>query len=83
MDNPTQTVPLEVHGLTKKFGDFTAVDHVSFTVQPGEVLGLSRSERERKDNHHPHVVRFAHSHRRNGQHHGHRCLQESRNGSSR
>jgi drug efflux transport system ATP-binding protein len=39
MDNPTQSVPLEVHGLTKKFGDFTAVDHVSFRVQPGEVLG--------------------------------------------
>jgi ABC-2 type transport system ATP-binding protein len=39
MDNPTQSVPLEVHGLTKKFGDFTAVDHVSFTVQSGEVLG--------------------------------------------
>jgi ABC-2 type transport system ATP-binding protein len=32
-------LPLEVNGLTKKFGDFTAVDHVSFTVQPGEVLG--------------------------------------------
>ena len=37
MDNPT--LPLEVHGLTKKFGDFTAVDHVSFTVERGEVLG--------------------------------------------
>src|SRR5512143_1494264 len=37
MDN--QTLPLEVHGLTKKFGNFTAVDHVSFTVEPGEVLG--------------------------------------------
>lgn len=39
MDNRTQSVPLEVYGLTKKFGDFTAVDHVSFSVQPGEVLG--------------------------------------------
>src|SRR5512143_4054973 len=37
MDNPI--LPLEVNGLTKKFGDFTAVNHVSFTVQPGEVLG--------------------------------------------
>ena len=37
MANPV--LPLEVLGLTKKFGDFTAVDHVSFTVQPGEVLG--------------------------------------------
>ncbi len=35
-----QTSPLlEVRGLTKKFGGFTAVDHVSFAVQPGEVLG--------------------------------------------
>jgi ABC-2 type transport system ATP-binding protein len=32
-------LPLEVLGLTKKFGDFTAVNHVSFSVQPGEVLG--------------------------------------------
>jgi ABC-2 type transport system ATP-binding protein len=39
MDNLTQNIPLEVHGLTKKFGTFTAVDHVSFTVEPGEVLG--------------------------------------------
>jgi ABC-2 type transport system ATP-binding protein len=26
-------------GLTKRFGDFTAVDHVSFSVQAGEVVG--------------------------------------------
>ncbi len=32
-------LPLEVRGLTKKFGDFTAVDHVTFSVKPGEVLG--------------------------------------------
>jgi ABC-2 type transport system ATP-binding protein len=37
MANPV--LPLEVIGLTKKFGNFTAVDHVSFTVQPGEVIG--------------------------------------------
>ena len=34
-----QVLPLDVQGLTKKFGNFTAVDHVTFTVQPGEVLG--------------------------------------------
>lgn len=36
-----QSLPplLNVQGLTRKFGDFTAVDHVTFTVQPGEVLG--------------------------------------------
>jgi drug efflux transport system ATP-binding protein len=30
---------LDVQELTKKFGDFTAVDHVSFSVRQGEVLG--------------------------------------------
>ncbi len=30
---------IDVHDLVKKFGDFTAVDHVSFTVERGEVVG--------------------------------------------
>ncbi len=30
---------IEVHDLVKKFGDFTAVDHVSFSVARGEVVG--------------------------------------------
>ncbi|HVO44677.1 MAG TPA: ABC transporter ATP-binding protein [Aggregatilineales bacterium] len=30
---------ISVQGLTKRFGDFTAVDNVSFEVQPGEVIG--------------------------------------------
>ena len=30
---------VRVEGLTKQFGDFTAVDHISFEVQRGEVLG--------------------------------------------
>jgi ABC-2 type transport system ATP-binding protein len=31
---------IEVQGLTKLYGDFTAVNDLSFSVQPGEVLGL-------------------------------------------
>ena len=31
---------IEVSGLTKRYGTFTAVRDLSFTVQPGEVLGL-------------------------------------------
>jgi len=31
---------IEVKGLTKRFGDFVAVDHVSFTVSQGELFGL-------------------------------------------
>lgn len=30
---------IEAMDLTRRFGEFTAVDHVSFTVQPGEVVG--------------------------------------------
>src|SRR5215469_18895334 len=31
---------IETRGLTKRFGSFTAVDKVSFSVAPGEVFGL-------------------------------------------
>ncbi len=31
---------IEVEDLTKRFGDFCAVDHLSFSVQHGEVFGL-------------------------------------------
>ncbi len=31
---------LEVRNLTKKFGDFTAVDNISFDIHEGEILGL-------------------------------------------
>ncbi len=31
---------LQVSGLTKSFGGFTAVDNVGFTVEEGEILGL-------------------------------------------
>ena len=31
---------IEVRGLSKRFGDFTAVDDISFTVASGEIFGL-------------------------------------------
>ena len=31
---------VEVHQLTRNFGDFTAVDHVSFEIPKGEIFGL-------------------------------------------
>ena len=33
-------VAINATNLTKKFGDFTAVDHVSFQVKKGEIFGL-------------------------------------------
>jgi ABC-2 type transport system ATP-binding protein len=37
---PAQPALIEIDGLTKRFGAFTAVDHVSFQVRRGEVLGF-------------------------------------------
>jgi ABC-2 type transport system ATP-binding protein len=34
------TASIEIQGLTKRFGPFTAVDGISFRVQGGEVLGF-------------------------------------------
>ncbi|HEV3341094.1 MAG TPA: ABC transporter ATP-binding protein, partial [Pirellulales bacterium] len=31
---------IEVEGLEKKYGDVTAVSHVSFTAEPGKIFGL-------------------------------------------
>ncbi len=31
---------IKANGLTKKYGDFTAVDSVSFDIAPGEIVGL-------------------------------------------
>ena len=37
---PDAPPAMEAHGLTKRFGSFTAVDHVSFTIQKGEIFGF-------------------------------------------
>ena len=34
------TPAIEAHGLTQKFGNFTAVDHVSFRIERGEIFGF-------------------------------------------
>ena len=31
---------IQCHGLTKRFGNFTAVDHISFDVDKGEIFGF-------------------------------------------
>lgn len=36
----TPNIAIEAHNLTMKFGDFTAVDHVSFQIERGEIFGF-------------------------------------------
>ena len=39
--NPYMSAPiLEVSGLTKQYGGFTAVDNISFSIKEGEIVGL-------------------------------------------
>ena len=37
---PTANAAVRLESLTKRFGSFTAVDGVSFTIAPGEVFGI-------------------------------------------
>jgi ribosome-dependent ATPase len=39
-DTKATGVAIEAHGLTKRFGTFTAVDHVSFRIEEGEIFGF-------------------------------------------
>ncbi|MCC0005078.1 MAG: ABC transporter ATP-binding protein [Methylobacteriaceae bacterium] len=32
--------PVEAKGLTRRFGDFTAADHITFSIRRGEIFGL-------------------------------------------
>ena len=38
--DPTAPSAIEVDHIVKKYGDFTAVDDVSFSVKEGEIFGL-------------------------------------------
>ncbi|MCS4533504.1 ribosome-associated ATPase/putative transporter RbbA [Neisseria montereyensis] len=38
--DPDSPPAIEAHGLTKRFGNFTAVDHVSFRIEKGEIFGF-------------------------------------------
>lgn len=38
--DPDAPPAIEAHGLTKRFGSFTAVDNVSFTIRKGEIFGF-------------------------------------------
>lgn len=39
-ENKDQVWAIEADGLTQKFGDFVAVDHVSFKISQGEIFGF-------------------------------------------
>ncbi len=38
--SPDETPAIEAEGLTRQFGDFVAVDHVSFRIPRGEIFGF-------------------------------------------
>ncbi|MSR22039.1 MAG: ABC transporter ATP-binding protein [Gemmatimonadetes bacterium] len=38
--SPSPPLPVRVRGLTRRFGEFIAVDNVSFEVHPGQIFGF-------------------------------------------
>ena len=40
VSSPDETPAIEAEGLTRRFGDFVAVDHVSFRIPRGEIFGF-------------------------------------------
>ena len=40
LDSDAQDIAIEAKGLTMRFGDFVAVDHVSFRIRRGEIFGF-------------------------------------------
>jgi ABC-2 type transport system ATP-binding protein len=38
--NPAESASVQVEGLSVRFGDFYAVNNISFTVHPGEIFGF-------------------------------------------
>ena len=55
---------VRVQQLVKKFGTFTAVDHIGFEVRRGEIFGLLGPEWRRQDHDVSHAVRLARTERR-------------------
>ena len=60
---------IEARGLTKYYGDFPAIEDVSFTAEPGEVIGFLGPNGAGEDNHHAHhhglhTPHCRHGHRR-------------------
>ena len=50
--SPDETPAIEAEGLTRQFGDFVAVDHVSFRIPPWRDLRVSRFQWLRQIDHH-------------------------------
>ena len=49
-ETPTPSL-IHARGLTKRFGEFVAVDAIDFDVAPGELFGFLGPERRRQDLH--------------------------------
>jgi ABC-type glutathione transport system ATPase component len=66
MTAPADGAAIRTNGLTRTFGRFTAVDHITFDVRPGEVFGFLGANGAGKTTGDSHAHRPAHSVERRG-----------------
>lgn len=60
----TDEIVIKAEGLTKRFGNFTATDHITFEVRKGGNIRISRRQRSRQDHSHAYAVRAVAAQRR-------------------
>lgn len=57
---------IKVKNVTKKYGNFMAVDNISFSIKEGEIVGLLRTQWSGKNYYNEHVNRiYRYNRRRN------------------
>lgn len=55
---------IEVKNVTKKYGKFTAIDNISFSIKEKEIVGLLRTKWSRKNYNNEYVNRIYRTNRR-------------------
>ena len=53
----TAPIRIKTRGLTKRYDDLVAVDHLDLDIRAGEIFGLLGPERRRQDHDDPHAAR--------------------------
>ena len=74
--SPAASTPIETDGLTRRFGDFVAVDRVTLRIPKGQPVRVPRPQRRGQDDDDPHADDAAAAERGHGPLWGHDVVRE-------